>query len=45
MMRHMKVRNLRQGEIVMWLLIVALMIISVLAGYLLWAKISLHSPS
>jgi hypothetical protein len=35
-------RNLRREQIALWLFIVAVAIISFLAAYLVWAKLSLH---
>ena len=40
-----KAGNLKREEVALWLFIVAIAIISLLAGYFLWAKLSLHSPS
>ena len=37
--------NPKWEEVVIWLFVVAVIILSVLAGYLLRAKLSFHSPS
>jgi len=39
------VNNLKRAQVAMWLFIVAVIIISLLTGYLLWAKLSSRSPS
>ena len=38
-------RHLKREQVALWLFIIAVAIISFLAAYLLWAKLSLHSPS